>query len=194
MAKAISIDLRERIKAACEAGETNAAVARRFMVSEAFVEKLKRRYRDTGSLAPRPHAGGRSLRLAPEEERLRTAWQEQPDRTLAELRAELDLPAHLSTLWHFLRRLGLTFKKTLLAAEQARDDVRVRRAAWRQEREAWDPARWVFLDETGLTTAWVRRYGWGPRGQRVSRRAARSSRRSHPTARTSTPSNRCLPN
>lgn len=30
-----------------------------------------------------------------------------------------------------------------------------------------DPARLVFIDETGLDTARVRRYGWGDRGARV---------------------------
>jgi transposase len=30
-----------------------------------------------------------------------------------------------------------------------------------------DPARLVFVDETGLDTAMVRRYGWGDRGARV---------------------------
>jgi len=30
-----------------------------------------------------------------------------------------------------------------------------------------DPARLVFIDETGLDTAMVRRYGWGNRGARV---------------------------
>jgi transposase len=31
----------------------------------------------------------------------------------------------------------------------------------------WDPARLVFLDETGVTTNLLRRYGRGPRGDRV---------------------------
>ena len=30
-----------------------------------------------------------------------------------------------------------------------------------------DPARFVFLDETGAATNMVRRYGWGPRGERL---------------------------
>jgi transposase len=55
----------------------------------------------------------------------------------------------------------------LTAAERDRDDVRVRREAWRKDRVNWDPAHLVFLDETGLTTAMVRRHGWGPRGKRV---------------------------
>jgi transposase len=41
------------------------------------------------------------------------------------------------------------------------------RAAWRAEFAAIDPARLVFVDETGATTAMVRRYGRAPRGQRV---------------------------
>jgi transposase len=30
-----------------------------------------------------------------------------------------------------------------------------------------DPASFVFLDETGATTKMVRRYGWGPTGERL---------------------------
>jgi transposase len=30
-----------------------------------------------------------------------------------------------------------------------------------------DPTRFVFLDETGATTTMTRRYGWGPKGERV---------------------------
>jgi transposase len=30
-----------------------------------------------------------------------------------------------------------------------------------------DPARFVFLDETGASTNMVRRYGWGPRNERL---------------------------
>jgi transposase len=30
-----------------------------------------------------------------------------------------------------------------------------------------DPSRFVFLDETGTTTTMTRRYGWGPKGERV---------------------------
>lgn len=113
MPKALSMDLRERILAACDQGEPAAAVARRFAVSESFIEKLKRRRREAGTVAPKPHAGGRPPLLRAEDERLRAAWQENPDRTLAALREALSLSVHLSTLWHHLQRLGLTFKKNL---------------------------------------------------------------------------------
>ena len=43
----------------------------------------------------------------------------------------------------------------------------MRRAQWHAERNSWDPARLVFLDETWPHTALTRLYGWGPKGQRV---------------------------
>ena len=41
------------------------------------------------------------------------------------------------------------------------------RAAWQQTAPTWDPARLVFLDESGVRTDLVRRYGRGQRGARV---------------------------
>jgi transposase len=45
--------------------------------------------------------------------------------------------------------------------------VKAERASWREEFAAIDPARLVFLDESGATTALARRYGRAPRGERV---------------------------
>ena len=64
MAKAYSLDLRERVIVACDGGQTAAEVAVRFAVSESFIEKLKRRRREQGTLAPKPPAGGWAPRLA----------------------------------------------------------------------------------------------------------------------------------
>nr|WP_242470667.1 IS630 family transposase [Thiocystis violacea] len=41
------------------------------------------------------------------------------------------------------------------------------RACWQALQPLWDPARLVFVDETGLHTAMVREWGWGARGERV---------------------------
>jgi transposase len=111
MPKAYSMDLRERVVAACEAGESAREVAERFAVSASFIEKLKRRRAQTGGLAPKPHAGGQPPRLAAQDDRLRDPLRHHPDTTLAELRDHLALPVALSTLWYHLQRLGLTFKK-----------------------------------------------------------------------------------
>ncbi|MDD5463115.1 MAG: IS630 family transposase [Methylococcales bacterium] len=54
-----------------------------------------------------------------------------------------------------------------MAVEQAREDVRLQRDAWQQAQPLLDPAKLVFIDETGFDTALVRRYGWGVCGVRV---------------------------
>ena len=53
------------------------------------------------------------------------------------------------------------------AAEQDRPDVATERRRWRVWQRYMDPARFVFLDETGATTNMARRYGWSPRGERL---------------------------
>jgi transposase len=56
---------------------------------------------------------------------------------------------------------------SLRAAEQDRPDVARHRRSWRVWQRYMDPARFVFLDETGASTDMVRRYGWAPRGERL---------------------------
>lgn len=41
------------------------------------------------------------------------------------------------------------------------------RKRWRVWQRYMDPASFVFLDETGAATNMIRRYGWGPRGERL---------------------------
>ena len=57
--KTYSMDLRERVVAACDAHDcTRQQIADRFSVSISWVRDLMRRLRDTGSIAPRPRGGG----------------------------------------------------------------------------------------------------------------------------------------
>ena len=58
-------------------------------------------------------------------------------------------------------------KKTRRAAEQDRPELKAERAAWRQEFAAIDPARLVFVDESGASTAMDRTHGRAPSGVRV---------------------------
>jgi len=53
------------------------------------------------------------------------------------------------------------------AAEQDRPDVAAARERWKAGQAELDPARLVFVDETGANTKMARRRGRGPRGQRV---------------------------
>lgn len=57
-------------------------------------------------------------------------------------------------------------KKTAHASEQARPDVAARREAWFAQQPDLDPARLVFIDETGASTKMARLRGRAPRGER----------------------------
>src|SRR3954464_1606088 len=97
--KAYSMDLRERVVAACDARDgTREQIAARFSVSVAWVRKLLRRRRETGSPPPKPprrgpgspahkpHGGGRPPAFdAAAGARLREEVRADPDATLEEL-------------------------------------------------------------------------------------------------------------
>ena len=85
--RAFSDDLRLRIHEACQAGESTAVVAERFEVSPAFVRRLQQRFRESGSLAPRPGGRGPAPKLAAHEAALRQAVHDHSDATPAEHRA-----------------------------------------------------------------------------------------------------------
>src|SRR6516225_8346082 len=86
MARAYSLDLRERVVAA---GESCRAVATKFKVSVASVVKWSQRFRATGSAAAYKVGGRRPYALASERDWLLARLAEKPDITLRALGAEL---------------------------------------------------------------------------------------------------------
>ncbi len=165
-----SMDLRERIVAAIDRHEGSLRwIARVFGVSTSFLVRLLQRRRVTGTLTPKPHAGGPPPALTPDDhERLAELIREQPDATLDELKQQGSFTCSLKTLWMALRRRGLTRKKKSLHADQRdRPDVQKSRRSFRRKVRAIEPKRLVFVDETGVTTAMTPAYAWAPRGQRV---------------------------
>ena len=115
--KPYSQDLRDRIIQALEAGTaTQRAVAARFCVSGACVEKLWQRWRRSGSSAAQPHAGGRQRHLKDHLEVLRTEVAQHPDATLAAWRERI-VAAHgpsvsTATICRALQRLPLPRNKS----------------------------------------------------------------------------------
>src|SRR5262249_13886711 len=82
--KPSSQDLRDRIIQAREAGtETQRAMAERLWVRGSFVEPLGQRWRQRGSRAVQPPAGGRQSALTAPLELLRRAMATHPDATRA---------------------------------------------------------------------------------------------------------------
>jgi len=109
--KPISMDLRERVLAACDAGAGTKAAAARFAVSESWVRRLKQRRKAGAGVAPKSSRNKRVPLLATRAEEIRTLIAATPDLTLAEIRAKLGLAVALATLWAAIARLGLTVKK-----------------------------------------------------------------------------------
>ena len=58
-------------------------------------------------------------------------------------------------------------ERTVKAAERDREDVAEARRAWRAELAGVDPARLVFIDETGIDTRMTRPYARAARGERA---------------------------
>jgi len=114
MPAAYSLDLRHRVLAAVDAKDgTRAAIAARFQVSTAWIRRLVQRRRQTGSIEPRPHAGGPAPALGPgHHDRLRGLVEHQPDATLAELRDRLAAPVGIMTIARALKALRRPLKKS----------------------------------------------------------------------------------
>ncbi len=109
--RAYSMDLRERIFRDSDGGMPSAAVAEKYDVSRAWVDRLKQRRRETGEVSPRAQRYGPHPKLGPHLHRLADLIREQPDRTLAELQEALGLSASLATIWRAVKQLGFTVKK-----------------------------------------------------------------------------------
>ncbi len=114
MARPYSIDLRERVVSAAESGETCRAVGKRFGVAVSSVVKWRQRYRRTGNVAPGQMGGHRKLVLAPYRDFIIERIEETPHLTLhglKDLLAAQGIAVSHNTVWQFLRRAGLSFKK-----------------------------------------------------------------------------------
>ena len=114
MTRPYSVDLRERIVRAVEAGASRRATAAQFDVSPSCVVKLVQRWRQKGTLAPDPVGGGRRAKLADHAGLVHALLAATPDSTIAELNTRLAAagivvsPAAIS---RFLTACGLTRKE-----------------------------------------------------------------------------------
>ena len=171
MGRTLSQDLRDRVIAAVDGGMSRNAAAARFGVAVATAVRWVQTWRTEGLPTPRPKGGDlRSQRIEGYREVILAAIEAQVDVTLVEL-SELLRERHgasfaPSTIWRFLNRHGMTLKKTAHASEQERPDVAVRRQAWFDAQPDLDPARPVFIDETGASTKMARLRGLARRGHR----------------------------
>ena len=168
--KPYSNDLRERVISAVDHHEgTLSHIARRFQVSLKTVRRWLQRRRQTGSLDPTPHGGGRHRAVDGQDaERLKQLVRERPDATLDEMNTSLGLDCSRMAIARALVRLGISRKKkSLHASERDTPKVKRKRRDFRRKLAQVDPKHLVFVDETGAHTAMTRFYGRAPRGVRV---------------------------
>jgi transposase len=115
MGKPLDMDLRRRAVAAVEEGLSTAQAARRFSVSKAAVGEWVRLKRATGDVRPKPQGSGTGSVLDPHAAFILGLIEADRDITLSEiadrLAAECGLRVVPSTIWYWLDRRGITFKK-----------------------------------------------------------------------------------
>lgn len=105
-----SKEFRREVLAACDAGGGTQAVALKFNVSESWVRRIKQERRELGKTAPAT-TRRRTPKWRAIEPQIRAAIAEQPDLTLAELKAKLGTELCVQTLCNALHALKLTMKK-----------------------------------------------------------------------------------
>lgn len=140
MARAYSMDLRERVVAAVERdGMSRHEAAARFGVAASSAIKWVRRFRETGSVAP-GQIGGHKPRILRGEHRDWLLARATRDFTLRGLVAELaerGVKVDYRSVWEFVHAERLSFKKKRTARRTAPAEGR---AAPRAVEEVSEPA------------------------------------------------------
>ncbi len=114
LTKPYSNDLRERAVAAVVSGSSVRKVAKRFGVATSSVVKWSQRYRASGSVAPGKMGGHRPFVLEPHRDFIMEQVQRTSHLTLSRLQdmlKERGVAVSHDTVWRFLKREGLSFKK-----------------------------------------------------------------------------------
>ena len=115
MARALSVDLRDRVVAAIAGGLSRRQAAVRFGVSAASAVRWQQLANQHGTSAPQQQGGDRrSMRIEAHAGLILDAYKATPDITLAELQALLadhGTEVALGTIWRFFARRGITRKK-----------------------------------------------------------------------------------
>lgn len=116
MSKGYSIDLRERVVAIVESGESAREAARLLDLGASTAIRWIARWMTTGSVAAKPGTGHTRSPLERHKQWLIDLVAAEPDLTLVEIRTRLarekKLRAGTTSIWRFYERHAITFKKT----------------------------------------------------------------------------------
>jgi transposase len=115
MARPYSQDLRDRVIEAALSGKSVRDSAAQYSVGVATAIVWVRRARESGERSARKQGGTKRCKLDAHRDYLLALIDETPDMTISELlerlAAERNVTVSRSTLWEYIARCGLTFKK-----------------------------------------------------------------------------------
>jgi transposase len=114
MARPLSLDLRLRVAAALTEGSTVREAAARFEVSVASAVRIGQLARAGQGLEAKRRGGQRALMLLDATDAVTTRLASKADWTVRALAADLraaGIAVSHDTVWRFMRRQGLSFKK-----------------------------------------------------------------------------------
>jgi len=112
LAKPISNDKREAIIKHKQAGESEANISKWLLIHVITVQRVWKKYVETGNYEPSPLNNGRKPKVSKETmDKVVLKIQEMPDMTLQELIDEFNLGISQAALCKRLIKLGLSFKK-----------------------------------------------------------------------------------
>jgi transposase len=110
---AVPVQLRAKVLAALDRGESAASIARRFEIGERTVYRLQRRQRQGLPLTPAKSGPKGFVKLTQQDlQLLREAVQRQPGITAKQMIPQLSVQVVESTVCRAWKRLGLSSKKS----------------------------------------------------------------------------------
>ena len=87
-------------------------IAERFKIPKGTVQRILERYRDSGSVEPKPQNPGRKSAFSKEDlQRLKQDILSNQDATLEELRARSEVNVSIVSFHNVIKKLGFTRKK-----------------------------------------------------------------------------------
>lgn len=114
MAKPYSLDLRERVIEAIEAGHTQSEAAQILKIGLRTVNGYVKRWRTTGSVEAAKFGGYKTHKLAEHADKVWALVKAEPDATIPELKVRLEqerIVVSVSAIQRFLRVSKITYKK-----------------------------------------------------------------------------------
>ena len=113
--KPTPVALRKRVVAArLEDGQSMGEIAERFRMPKGTVQNILERYREAGTVEPKPQNAGRKSAFSQRAlQRLERDVLAHPDATLQELRERSRVKVSIVSFHNALKKLGFTRKKSL---------------------------------------------------------------------------------